>query len=326
MKAKLGIIGYRNHAARLISICEKSNNCEVELIYHPTKSNEDRRFTNDFSDLFNCDAVIIASPNHTHFHYIKKLLENFDGYIFCEKPPVISLAELTTLENLPTNIKEKIFFNFNYRFSKLGDTIRSFLTSPQIGRIISVDFVLAHGLAFKKEYVKSWRSDGTKNLHNILDTLSIHYLDLANFYFGKPNRINYFPRVMSQNGSSFDTSNLLIEYTDGKTVCLLNSYASPLLNEVRLLGTNGIVYIRNNRLRVCSPRDIFDKKGFFASPPIIHDAPFHMEREYENSLINSFSYFSSHIIQKKPISLDYFQTSLETNRQILELHNRCNTM
>ena len=50
--------------------------------------------------------------------------------------------------------------------------------------IISINFIVSHGLAFKEEYIKSWRSDGQKNLHNILDTLTIHYLDLSNFFFG----------------------------------------------------------------------------------------------------------------------------------------------
>lgn len=322
MKAKLGIIGYRNHAGRLISICEKFDTCQVVSIYHPTKSYDDKRFTNVISDLLSCDAVIIASPNNTHFYYINELLQGYKGYIFCEKPPVTSIAEVETLANLPSKIKEKIFFNFNYRFGKLHDLISNSISCTQIGKIVSVNFVLTHGFAFKEEYLNSWRSDGTKNLHNILDTLSIHHLDLCNFIFGKPHHTCYFPTQMSQKGTTFDTCNLLIEYGDGKTVSILNSYATPYINEVRILGTNGIIDIRNNHITVNSPRDTFDKKGFFTSPPSISDVQFQMNDEYEHSLINSFSYFLSHVTQKTPINLVQFQTSLETNLQILKLHNK----
>ena len=47
---KLGIIGYRNHAQRLIDFSEENSNCKLEIIYHPKKKIEDERGTNIFSD------------------------------------------------------------------------------------------------------------------------------------------------------------------------------------------------------------------------------------------------------------------------------------
>lgn len=319
--AKLGIIGYRNHASRLISLCAEIESCKIEFIYHPTKLTEDHRFTNNFSDLLGCDAVIIATPNHTHLEYINKLLECFNGYIFCEKPPATSLSDIDTLAKLPTQIKEKIFFNFNYRFSRLGDIIKKYSTSPQIGNIISIHFVLTHGLAFKEEYLKSWRSDGSTNLHNILDTLTVHYLDLANFFFGNPSHLSYFPSLMSKNGTSYDTCNLLIQYGDGKTISISNSYASPHINETLIIGTNGIISVRDNRLKIHSPRNTFDEKGFFTAAPLVFDEEFDVENEYDNSLKKSLSFFILNVIDKKTMSLDHFETSLETNRLILQLHD-----
>jgi predicted dehydrogenase len=319
---KLGIIGYRNHASRLISLCAQIESCKIEFIYHPTKSIEDQRFTNNFSDLLNCDAIIIATPNHTHFEYIKKLLEDFNGYIFCEKPPVASLNEIETLMKLPTKTKEKVFFNFNYRFSRLGEIIENYSSSQQIGNIIHINFVMNHGLAFKEQYLKSWRSDGQKNLHNILETLTIHYLDLCNFFFGNPLDVSYFPSLMSKHGSSYDTCNLSAQYADGKTVSISNSYASPYINETTIIGTNGVISIRENQLNIRSPRDTFDEKGFFTTAPIISSQEFDTENEYDNSLKNSLSYFISNVEKGKPISLEHFKTSLETNRLILQLQNK----
>lgn len=324
---KLGIIGYRNHASRLISLCAQIESCKIEFIYHPTKSLDDQRFTNNFSDLLNCDAVIIATPNHTHFEYIKKLLENFNGYIFCEKPPVTSLNDIETLVKLPTKTKEKVFFNFNHRFSRLGKIIENIQehmdsSSTQIGNIIHINFVMNHGLAFKEQYLKSWRSNGQKNLHNILDTLTIHYLDLCNFLFGNPLHVSYFPSLMSKNGSSYDTCNLSVQYVDGKTVSISNSYATPYINEIAIIGTNGVISISENQLNIRSPRDTFDEKGFFTAAPIISSQEFDTENEYDDSLKNSLSYFISKIEKGKPISLEHFKTSLETNRLILQLHNK----
>jgi predicted dehydrogenase len=319
--AKLGIIGYRNQASRLISLCTEIQNCKIDHIYHPTKSIADNRLTNNFSDLLECDAVIIATPNHTHFYYIKKLLENFNGYIFCEKPPVTSLSDIEFLTKLPITTKEKFFFNFNYRFSKLGDIIKNNLFISQIGQIISVQITLAHGLAFKKEYLASWRADGTINQHNILDNLTIHYLDLANFCFGEPSHLSYYPSFMSKNGTSYDTCNLLIQFGDGKTTSVLNSYASPFIHEVLIIGINGIITIRDNQLKIYSPRDTFNENGSFTTPPIVLSNEFNLENVYADSLKNSLDYFISNVLNKQPINLDHFKTSLATNRLILELHD-----
>ena len=148
---KLGVIGYRNQAAKLISIVENQSMAEIKFIYHPTKSNNDPRFTNDFSDLFDCDAIIIASPNHTHFEYIEKFVKNFNGYIFCEKPPVTNLPDLEKLKNLEQKNKNKLFFNFMLRFGKINGILEHYLNSKEIGKIISIDVIASKGLAFKKE-------------------------------------------------------------------------------------------------------------------------------------------------------------------------------
>ena len=314
----LGVIGYRNHAGKLISFLEKNSECKINYIYHPTKSLDDR-FTNNFSSLYDCDAVIIASPNKTHYEYIEKLTKNFKGYIFCEKPPVTSFTELENLEKMPTNWKQKIFFNFMLRFSDLSDIIKNKINSDELGTIIHIDIHDAKGLAFKKEYPSSWRADGKTNLHNILDANTIHHLDLVNLHLGKIDKLTYFPSLVSENGTSFDTSYVILRYQSGVTLSILNSYATPLINDVSIIGTNGRLTIRNNHLEIQSPRDIFDENGLFTNPPISFQSDFSISNDAENSLKKSLNYFISHVKENKNFDLKYFNTSVQTNRLILEL-------
>ena len=107
MVVQVGIIGYQNHAKKLISFAENNPKCSLQYIFHPNKKIDDKRGTNNLKDLFTCDAIIISSPNSTHFEYIKKL-SNFSGYIFCEKPPVTNLVELKKLKQLDVNKQRKI--------------------------------------------------------------------------------------------------------------------------------------------------------------------------------------------------------------------------
>ena len=316
----LGIIGYRNHAAKQISHIAERTDCKINFIYHPTKQ-LDERFTNNFSDLYDCDAIIISSPNKTHFEYIEKLSKNFQGYIFCEKPPAINQYELEKLDKFPSNLKQKIFFNFNLRFSDLNDLIKQEINSKELGQIIHIDIFASKGLAFKKEYDGSWRADGNNNMHNILDALTIHFCDLINLHLGKINESFYIPSLISKKGTSYDTGYVILRYENDVTLSIFNSYATPLINEISIIGTNGHLVIRNNQLVIHSPRDTFDKDGLFTNPPISRNSKFDISEDSNTSLRKSLDFFINKVQVKDKIPIEYFDTSMTTNRIILELKN-----
>ena len=324
MVVKIGIIGYRNHASRLIELINEIDDCFIDLIFHPNKISDDKQFTNNLSDLFNCDAIVVSSPNQTHYQYLEKLFAKYDGYIFCEKPPVTSNDHLNLLTKIPTKIKNKLFFNFNYRFSKINDCLVEINNSKNIGKINHINIIATQGLAFKNEYLDSWRSDGKINLHNILETVSIHYLDLLNFHFGKINNIQYHPKLISNNGTSYDTNYITLEYENDVTASIFNSYASPYINQISVLGTNGFLNIFENQQKIFSPRDTFNSKGFFIMPPVLENQTFIFESEYKNSLKNSINYFLNHVKNNTMIPIEQFDTSILSNKLILNLKNNSN--
>lgn len=324
MVVRVGIIGFRNHAYRLYTLIQNHPDAQISKIYHPTKTFNLNECTNDFSDLYDSDVIIIASPNFTHFEYIKKLISNFSGYIFCEKPPVTSNSELIFLKNLPTIHKQKIFFNFNYRFSKLSTILKENLNSEKLGKISHINVISTKGIAFNDDYPNSWRADGTNNLHNILDTVSIHYLDLLFYNLGKITSINYSPELISQCGTSFDTCHISLTFENGITASIYNSYASPYVNEITFVGTNGIITIRNNQFTLSSPRDTFDKNNLFSTPPISEKFSLLLEDDYHQSLEKSINYFISIVKKQSTFAQKFFDTSITSNQTILNLHNMDN--
>ena len=74
MEIKLGLIGYGKQAVKLLSILQNKQDVTVRTIFHPDKTIDDSRFTSNFKDILDSDAVIIASPNHTHFNSIDILI------------------------------------------------------------------------------------------------------------------------------------------------------------------------------------------------------------------------------------------------------------
>ena len=316
------MIGYRNHAKRLISLVEENENCELSYVFHPTKEIEHEKATRKFSDLLDCDVVIISSPNKTHFEYLMQL-KDFSGYIFCEKPPVVNSDELESLERFDKTQKNRIFFNFNYRFSKFNEILRENINSDEIGNIVFVELISSQGLAFKDEYMNSWRADGENNKFNLLDTVTIHYLDLIIENFGKSKNQFYFPKLISNNGTSYDTCQLILEY-DKLNVSILNSYATPLIIEFNIIGTNGHLSLKNNSLVIKSPRDTFDEKNFFISPPTKIEKNIDLNEDYSQSLKKSLEFFVDHVLNKKPIDEKLFKVSLETTDLIFKLRNKKN--
>ena len=156
-------------------------------------------------------------------------------------------------------------------------------------------------------------------MHNILDANTIHHLDLVNLYQGKIDKLTYFPSLVSENGTSFDTSYVILRYQNGVTLSILNSYATPLINDISIIGTNGRLTIRNNHLEIQSPRDVFDENGLFTNPPISFQSDFSISNDIENSLKKSLDYFISYVRENKNFDLKHFDTSMQTNRLILEL-------
>jgi hypothetical protein len=86
-----------------------------------------------------------------------------------------------------------------------------------------------------------------------------------------------------------------------------------------IIGTNGYIVIRNDMLKVFSPRNVFDKKGFFVSPVGSKSKTFSMKKDYEESLKKSMEFFLSCVKNNKKLKINEFETSLQTNELILKI-------
>lgn len=324
---KIGFIGYKGHATRLINTLEKIKQCEISHIYHPTKSIDLKQIpvtdksklvaTQHLADLYSCDGIIISSPNHTHFAYLKKLIKNYKGYIFCEKPPVSTLKELNALTKFSASDKKRVYFNFNMRFSFLNEVLRNFPKKYNLGKPIRIAIIVGHGLGFKKSYKSSWRADKKLHKAGVLETLGIHYFDLISSLFGPPNNLCYKTENYSPYGDSIDTCHLSCSFSNHCYFNLTCSYCMPFVKNIQMDYTNGFIEFSANKIKIFGPRDIFDKRGFFTSPPLIYKKAINSNLLYLKSLEKSCQYFIDCIRNKKAIDLKYFKQSILSNRVCL---------
>ena len=316
---KIGFIGYRNHAKKLFSIVEEEKDFEVSKIYHPTKNLDDSRSTNNLKDLYECDGIVIASPNNTHFEYLKDVIENSNCLIYCEKPPVTSSEGINYLEGLTSEQKKRVFFGFNLRFSEFNNLLKEYSGSTKLGKIIQINIITSQGLAYKEKYLTDWRADGKNNLHNIIENSSIHWIDLMIFNFGKVTNANYLPRLISNNGTSFDTNSVNLQFESGVVASIFTSYATPLVENIVIVGTNGFVVLTDGKMEISYPRDTFDENGLFTNPKNKEKIAFSFQITGKNSLKNSMNYFLNHLRNSQLFELKDFDTSVYSNKITLEM-------
>lgn len=311
---KIGFIGFGNHAARLKICLDETIECSEIVVYHPTK--RDVNITNDFNDICACDFVFITSPNETHFFYLKKLIKRSSAYIFCEKPPCVSVNDLYYLSRLNSEVKRKIFFNFNYRYSNLCQLIKSSVSDGKIGVPANVVGVLSHGLAFKESYSSSWRGKYPSNRSVVLDTSLIHLIDLCSYALGESFNIKCVSGKSFNHG--LDSFFLGLETENKVNISLFGSYAAPYCFSLQILGTDGLIEANDTSLVLKTPRDTFNEDGFFITPPEHYRNEYSFDADYQLSLRAAVNTFLSSALSGEGCSITDFDLSLKTTKLVLD--------
>ncbi len=307
------MLGYGSQAKRIIKIL-KQKKLKPSLIYKPSKKIDDpKNTTNQINDLKKNDIIFICSPNHTHYKYIKYFK---DKYIFCEKPLVNNIKELSKIKKLKT---KKIFINYNYRFGYLSQ-ILSERKKYNLGKLIGGNLTMCQGLASKKIYRKSWRSQKNICKLGVFEILGVHLIDTISYHF-KIKKI--FKRLLniSKVGNSFDTSHFRIILEKNTQIDCFVSYFSPFISTQNLIFENGILEMNQNNIKIRGPRDVFDRNGFFKTPPIIYQKKLSGINEYNHSMNKSVDYFLKIVRGKKLFNKKLIETSIKTNRFLLNFDN-----
>lgn len=304
---KVCIIGNGIHSKRIQKIL---GTFKIKYdIYKPVlKKNYKRK---SLKQLKKFNVFFIISPNHTHYHYIKSLHKQ--GYIFCEKPPTNNNKELTRLKKINS---KKIYYNFNYRFSKISQILKN-RKKYNFGKLIYANLISGKGLAFKPEYKKNSRSNVKICPKGVFEMVTIHWLDLLHHLFNvtkihEPQLTN-----LSRVGTSFDNSNIRVEIEKKIIAEIFCTYTSPLINKKLFVFENGILEQNENKILIKGPAINYDKNKFFKSPKIIKKINVSEKKDYQDSLVKSIQFFLEIVRKKKVFSRKENAKSLVINKMII---------
>ena len=328
---RIGFIGYRNHALRLLKLVDHFDFNKRFVIYYPNLETLRSGFnsddigspyllTNNFNDVQKADVIVVASPTDTHYEYLDRLSQTYGGYVFCEKPPCGTGVELDRLSQLADGIKARVFFNFCYRYSAFAKVCKSIVSSGECGVPIALSFRSGHGLAFKESYKSNWRNLSSNPMNNIVGNVGIHYIDLADYLLGEVTNLTCCSTKVAAATRYEDSVHISIERGNGLPTSVFLSYACPLEDFAQLILSDGLIECREGQLTVRYPRDCFDSAGLFETPPIRSRLSFSDSRAYyDDAIVNSFRTCFTSVRASGRFPISQFESAIASTEKVLNL-------
>ena len=305
---RVGIIGLGSQYNRISKILEKKG---IGFITYKPPRNKNYFNKEGFDNLKKCNVIFILSPNDTHLKYIQLLKDN--RFIFCEKPPVNKLKDLKELKKIKSN---KLYFNYNFRFSKISETLRN---AQKFGlkELLYASIITGHGLGFKKDYPKSWRSNRKICKKGVFEIVSSHWIDLINYHYDIKKIQNLNLKNFTKNTKGIDNSYCKLLLKNKSEVNIYSSYTSPLIKKIIFVFTNGILEQNDNFIEIRGPAMNLDKNNFFKKPKLIKKINLNEQQDYILSLEKSVAYFLEHAFNNKNFPKDNIKKSLASNNFII---------
>lgn len=170
----------------------------------------------------NLDAVVIATPNDTHYAMATQALEH-GLHVLCEKPLALSYAHAAQMRDLAQAQGVVHMVPFTYRFMPTARYLKELMDSGYIGTPYHLNMRYYTGFARETNY--QWRFDVEKAGSGVLGDIASHFLYLADWFFGEiktvtcqlghiverpPTRPNGEPYTVGD-----DVTMLIVEFASG---------------------------------------------------------------------------------------------------------------
>jgi UDP-N-acetyl-2-amino-2-deoxyglucuronate dehydrogenase len=127
------------------------------------------------------DYVSICSPNHLHSSHIKMAFRHGADAI-CEKPIVLTLAEIEELKGLQLKTGKKVSTILQLRVHEAIRALKTKIDSdPSKEHEIELTYITSRG----NWYHQSWKGDEKKS-GGLTTNIGVHFFDMITWIFGQP--------------------------------------------------------------------------------------------------------------------------------------------
>jgi predicted dehydrogenase len=173
------------------------------------------RTTTQAEEIFrsNVDAVVIATPVHTHYRLAKLALQH-GKHVLVEKPLAASIAEAEELVILAEEQQRVLMVGHTFEYSPAVNELRKLVQSGDLGRIYCIEA--------ERLNLGLFRSDV-----NVIWDLAPHDISILLYLLGKkPEQINVQAHAHLQS-HIYDIAHLHLGFADGMTAHIHVSWLHP---------------------------------------------------------------------------------------------------
>lgn len=236
------------------------------------------------------DFIDITTPPKYHKEIIEWAVDK-GIHIICEKPFTISYAEA---KELYSNLNEKnILFIpcHQYKYSSLWKHFKSFIEQLDIANIfIQLNVFRTGADPGLNADTTPWRLNKEISGGGILSDTGFHYLYLANWLLGQPNKVTAINHNLAHNNSQVeDTSQVILEFERGIIQINLSWASNSRKNEAKLISKEGSLHYNGEEYLVKSKNG----NDEIIAVPNVSD-----KSHYTGLYVNLFSEFANNMQNK----------------------------
>lgn len=191
------------------------------------------------------DVVHLCTPPGLHRDQAIAALRA-GAHVVCEKPPVLSLADLDTVLDVADQVGRRYAVVFQQRTGTAVGHVQRLLASGELGRpLVGV----CHTLWFRRQedyYAVPWRGRWETEGGGPLLGLGIHQLDLLGFLLGDWAEVDARAFRLARDVETEDTSTATVRFANGAVVSVLTTALAPRQTSyVRVDTTLGTVEVEH---------------------------------------------------------------------------------
>ncbi len=171
------------------------------------------------------DLVVVCTPPAAHHEGIRTSL-TAGAWVWCEKPPVLSLAEYDGLAGHERDGGPYAGYVFQHRFGSAAQTLRRQIADGTLGRpLVGV----CHTLWYRDHayYAVPWRGKWETEGGGPAMGHGIHQMDLMLSLLGDWREIRAMMSTLDRDVATEDVSMAAVAFESGALVSVVNSVLSP---------------------------------------------------------------------------------------------------
>ncbi|HEY7628638.1 MAG TPA: Gfo/Idh/MocA family oxidoreductase [Ilumatobacteraceae bacterium] len=172
------------------------------------------------------DAVIVASPNETHFEITMAALARHLP-VLCEKPLGMNATEAARMAAEAARAGVTTMVPFTYRYMPTNQYVKQLIEDGYVGQPYQLSMRYFAGYARDGAY--AWRFDESRAGSGIIGDLGSHWLDMARWFLGELTEISahrdfFVPRGARPDNADYvpveDSAVILARSASGATAVL----------------------------------------------------------------------------------------------------------